>query len=704
VDLTELQALRDAIGADPTAVTDEQLTAAVAAIREQAVTAEQMPTATLAEREARNAVLRDLVAVRKTVAEQVASREAAASDLDTEAADLMAGLTEPPADEKPAAEPEAPAAEQTPAVEAVTENEDAPVADNEPELIAASGAQLADAVVKGVKAAFAAEKAAQPEVVGRKAERITPAGTSPALTAAGDNTVTATTYLGRDSDGRRVASRFDVAKAIHDTFRGDYQAGRSGRFPILHTDLRYPEARQLSGQDQSSNFAKLEATTNPTALVAAGGLCAPLEVLYDVDVIGSAARPIKAALNGFQVERGGIQFRPNTSAASAVYGAGVWTMDDDVAGTGTKACFPVECPGLQQEVVEAIYLCLEFSNITAMFDPETTASNVAQGDIAHARLAENRLLAKMMSQSKLQTGAQVIGAVRDILVNLDKVTAYYRNRHRIDSALPLTWIAPAWVKSLMRGDLARQMAAGDWAEALAPTDAMIDGWFANRGITPVWHMDGSPGTDEVQTLTVTGSPTGGTFTLTFGGQTTGTITYNASAATVEAALSALSNVKDEDITVTGSAGGPWTVTFGGGVYDGSNVGQITLGTNSLTGGSSPTVAVATTTGGGGALTVSGASIASQTYGDSAAGAAIPGFPGQIDSLLFTPGSWLFLDGGELNLGLVRDSTLNARNRYRQFMETFEGAAFRGIESLRLVMSVEPTGQTSGTKDLSAIAD
>jgi hypothetical protein len=53
---------------------------------------------------------------------------------------------------------------------------------------------------------------------------------------------------------------------------------------------------------------------------------------------------------------------------------------------------------------------------------------------------------------------------------------------------------------------------------------------------------------------------------------------------------------------------------------------------------------------------------------------------------------------------VRDSTLNARNRYRQFSGEFEGAAFRGIESLRLVMTVQPTGQTAGTADLSAIAD
>ncbi|MFW3477497.1 hypothetical protein [Streptomyces microflavus] len=49
-------------------------------------------------------------------------------------------------------------------------------------------------------------------------------------------------------------------------------------------------------------------------------------------------------------------------------------------------------------------------------------------------------------------------------------------------------------------------------------------------------------TNEVQTLTVTGGPTGGTFTITWSGQTTAAIAYNATAAVVQTALEALSNV------------------------------------------------------------------------------------------------------------------------------------------------------------------
>ncbi len=106
---------------------------------------------------------------------------------------------------------------------------------------------------------------------------------------------------------------------------------------------------------------------------------------------------------------------------------------------------------------------------------------------------------------------------------------------------------------------------------------------------------------EVQTATVTGGPTGGTFTLTLNGETTGNIAYNATAAAVQAALEALPSVSAGDVTVTGSAGGPYTITFGG-TYAGENVAAITASGAGLTGGSTPGVTMATTTAGGGTAT------------------------------------------------------------------------------------------------------
>lgn len=98
------------------------------------------------------------------------------------------------------------------------------------------------------------------------------------------------------------------------------------------------------------------------------------------------------------------------------------------------------------------------------------------------------------------------------------------------------------------------------------------------------------GTAEVQTVTITGGPTGGTFTLTYAGQTTAGIAYNANAAAVQSALEALSNVTPGDLVVTGT--GPYTVTFNVSLGD---VAQMTASGAGLTGGTTPDATVATTT-------------------------------------------------------------------------------------------------------------
>jgi hypothetical protein len=104
---------------------------------------------------------------------------------------------------------------------------------------------------------------------------------------------------------------------------------------------------------------------------------------------------------------------------------------------------------------------------------------------------------------------------------------------------------------------------------------------------------------EVQTVTITGGPTGGTFTLTYSGQTTSAIAYNATASAVQAALEALSNLVPGEVTVTGGPGPatPYVVTFTGDLA-GTDVTQMTSAGGSLTGGTTPAVTVTTTTPGG----------------------------------------------------------------------------------------------------------
>ncbi len=150
--------------------------------------------------------------------------------------------------------------------------------------------------------------------------------------------------------------------------------------------------------------------------------------------------------------------------------------------------------------------------------------------------------------------------------------------------------------SLLRSDIigvttSKAYASGQWVSYAKPGDDLTTSGLT-KGVS--YYLD--HGTDEVQTITITGTPTGGTFTLTFGGQTTAPIAYNASAATVQAALELLTSIGSGNVL---GGGGPLpgvavTITFKNalGAFDQA---LMTANSSGLTGGSSPTVTPTETT-------------------------------------------------------------------------------------------------------------
>lgn len=119
-----------------------------------------------------------------------------------------------------------------------------------------------------------------------------------------------------------------------------------------------------------------------------------------------------------------------------------------------------------------------------------------------------------------------------------------------------------------------------------------------------YSVAGAPvqGTNEVQTLTIGGTPDGGTFKLAFDGYTTAAITWvgdddAALIAAVDAALEALPNIGSGGVTCADgtltSGVGTITITFAGNLIN-LAVPTITVADSSLTG-TSPTLAVAETT-------------------------------------------------------------------------------------------------------------
>ncbi len=115
-----------------------------------------------------------------------------------------------------------------------------------------------------------------------------------------------------------------------------------------------------------------------------------------------------------------------------------------------------------------------------------------------------------------------------------------------------------------------------------------------------------PAANEVQSLSVSGTPTGGTFTLSFGGQTTAPIPFNANAAALRGALESLSTIGagNVNVVVTGGLGrlpgGTAAITFQEQLA-GQDVALLTADPSGLTGGTNPTFAIAETTKGVGSL-------------------------------------------------------------------------------------------------------
>lgn len=83
----------------------------------------------------------------------------------------------------------------------------------------------------------------------------------------------------------------------------------------------------------------------------------------------------------------------------------------------------------------------------------------------------------------------------------------------------------------------------------------------------------------------------------------------------------------------------------------------------------------------------------QEFGAQADG-ALNGWPDHAIGYLFIEGQFLHLDGGEINLGIVRDSTLVGTNDAIMFSEFMENVAFHGNLAYRMDFNICADGRTS----------
>lgn len=397
-----------------------------------------------------------------------------------------------------------------------------------------------------------------------------------------------------DEFGRAMAARINML--------GRLNGGDGEQIIVASIKSQATADRVLDFGDTEGNLKKIQAVTNPEAITAGGGCCAPLTTRYDLfDCGGSADRPVKAALVGFQADRGGIRFYAGPELGDLNDGVGFWTCADDAKITepggnveaNWKQCARINCPPEQTAEIQAVTLCLTFGVLQSRIFPELAVANNKLAMVAHARIAEAALLAQIKAGSiPVTDGGTPWGAIRDLLTAVSKASMYYRDRYRINAA-NLRVILPVWVLEALRADITAGPNYGaSNRDFYGISDADITSFFTDRNINVTFALDSTD-----------------------------------------------------------------PATRGGGFFD-----KIT-GTPAGPGNVPP-----------------------------AAPGTLPDWPTSVQWVLFVEGSWLYLDGGTLDLGIVRDSALVRANDYMQFSEVFESAVNIGCESLWITSTIDVSGK------------
>ena len=375
----------------------------------------------------------------------------------------------------------------------------------------------------------------------------------------------------QDVQGGRVMDRKTLATAMKVTAqrRGRPSKSASGveeKILVASAQFPFPEERRLLAGDWEVNAEKIREILplsvpgmfGNEALVASGGLCAPLEPIYTMPNFAVQDRPVRDALPSFQADRGGVNVPDATTIGDITSAITTITeANDTLGGTfATKSCQDMSCPAYTEVAITIISHCREYGNLNAMAWPEKIAHENDLTMAAHARTAEGYLLDRIKALSvNVTNGAETLGALIYLVDAIVKSSFGIRGRLRMAPGTRFRALLPSWVPDMLLLDTVQTIDGNRFTSR-----AELVAYLREVGIEPTFYLD---------------TPSTGTTQLPDASQTA---------------------------------------------------------------------------------------------------AAIDGLPDNVQWALFPEGAFIHVDSGSLELGLVRDSTLNSTNDFQIFGETFENVA------------------------------
>lgn len=268
---------------------------------------------------------------------------------------------------------------------------------------------------------------------------------------------------------------------------------------IARADFAFPDERTLSG-DVDADIEKMRAVLPSTsmlmgqkggvageALVASGGLCAPLTPIYTMPNFGTEAEPVWESLPVFQAARGGVNVPDATYVADITTAISSISEEEDALGGtyATKSCQALVCPDYTEVAVQILAHCREYGNLNARAWPEKIAHENALTMQALSRTTEDFMLERIKALSvNVTNGVETLGALIYLVDAIVKSAFGIRGRLRMPAGARFRALLPDYALDLLVLDniqtqFDRFRSRGE-----------IDAYLRSVGIDPVYYIDG----------------------------------------------------------------------------------------------------------------------------------------------------------------------------------------------------------------------
>jgi len=283
------------------------------------------------------------------------------------------------------------------------------------------------------------------------------------------------------------------------------ERGTEERRLIARADFDFPDELRLTG-DFSSDAKKIKAVIpetvswgdygkdNPQALVASGGLCAPLTPIYTMPNFASLDEPVWDALPKFQADRGGVNVPAATYIGDITTAiSNITEANDALGGTfATKSCQDLDCVDYTEVAVQILAHCREYGNLNAMAWPERIQHENELTMAALARTSEGFFLDRIKALSvNVTNGVETLGALIYLIDGIVKSAFGIRGRLRMSANARFRVLLPSYALDLLILDTIQTQFDR------FKSKGEIDAYLRSVGIDPVYYID-TPSTGDSQ--------------------------------------------------------------------------------------------------------------------------------------------------------------------------------------------------------------